>query len=536
MSTPTLAMIPSGRKATKLYSVLPTDGTGDFTVARAGLRNEINSDLKLELIAANVPAFNHDTVGGCPVLNTEPQATNLITYPISFGNSYWTKSGASIEGDASTVGSELVTNGTFTGSAASWTLQTGWSYGSDSVSKTSGVASFLLQPSILTIGDLYKVTFTISNYISGVFGLYSTFWEQQHLYSANGTYEVYSSSKSLNLYLYSDASFVGSIDNVSVKPVQGYSAPSVDFPTSAFKLVEDGTTGNHRVYSGVATTTISNNYTSSIFAKAGERSWIEIIFGNGAGAYFDLENGVLGTVDSGVTGKIKELANGWYKCSISYSVILASERSYIYLADANASDSYTGDGTSGVYIYGAQVETGKVATSPTFTDTTLAAEGIISTRLADVVTGAGDVNTFNSLEGVLYAEIAALSDDLTYRRISVNDASVNNRIGISYDDVSNRIRGQIVIGGVSIFLFFTSTDITQYSKIALKYKTNDFALWVDGIERDTDISAGVLPSNTLNNLSFDNGGSGNVFNGKVKQLQVYNTALSDAELAALTTL
>jgi hypothetical protein len=98
MSTPSLVMIPAGRKATKLYSVLPTDGTGDFTVARAGLRNEINSDLKLSLIAANVPAFNYDTLGGCPVLNTEPQATNLIKYPISFGNSYWTKSGASIQG------------------------------------------------------------------------------------------------------------------------------------------------------------------------------------------------------------------------------------------------------------------------------------------------------------------------------------------------------------------------------------------------------------------------------------------------------
>ena len=60
-------------------------------------KNEINLDLKLEIIANDVPAFNYDTVGGCPVLNTEPQAINLITYPISFDNAYWTKSGATID-------------------------------------------------------------------------------------------------------------------------------------------------------------------------------------------------------------------------------------------------------------------------------------------------------------------------------------------------------------------------------------------------------------------------------------------------------
>jgi len=158
------------------------------------------------------------------------------------------------------------------------------------------------------------------------------------------------------------------------------------------------------------------------------------------------------------------------------------------------------------------------------------------TRNQDIFTRDGIGSLINSEEGVLFVEMAALSNDLAYRRISINDSSVSNRIGISYDDVSNRIRGQIIMGGVSIFLFFTSTDITEHSKIALKYKTNDFALWVDGIERDTDTSSVSLPSNTLNNLSFDNGGGGNVFFGKVKQLQVFKTALTDSELATLTTI
>ena len=65
-------------KAGKIYSLKPTDGDGDFTVSRASKKHKINSDLKLEIINNDVPAFNYDTIGGCPFLNTEPQATNLI--------------------------------------------------------------------------------------------------------------------------------------------------------------------------------------------------------------------------------------------------------------------------------------------------------------------------------------------------------------------------------------------------------------------------------------------------------------------------
>ena len=98
MSTiPSLAMIPCGYKAGKLYSVLPTDGSGDFAVARGSKKHKVNSDLKLEIINNDIPAFNYDAIGGCPFLNTEPQAINLITYPISFDNAYWTKDGATID-------------------------------------------------------------------------------------------------------------------------------------------------------------------------------------------------------------------------------------------------------------------------------------------------------------------------------------------------------------------------------------------------------------------------------------------------------
>jgi hypothetical protein len=75
MAIPSLAMIPSGYKATKLYSVLPTDGVGDFTVARASTATRVNSAGLIETVGADVPRLDYSD-GGCPVLLTEPQSKN----------------------------------------------------------------------------------------------------------------------------------------------------------------------------------------------------------------------------------------------------------------------------------------------------------------------------------------------------------------------------------------------------------------------------------------------------------------------------
>ena len=163
--------------------------------------------------------------------------------------------------------------------------------------------------------------------------------------------------------------------------------------------------------------------------------------------------------------------------------------------------------------------------------------GAIATRLADSVTGAGDVNTFNSTEGVLYAEMASLSNEVTSNYISISDGTYNNRVCILYSNGSNIIRAFLRVGGVPQFdSQFTVADITEFSKVAFKYKENDFAIWIDGIEVRTGSSGSTLPSGTLTKLSFSEiNSAANAFRGNTKDLQVYTKALSDAELIKLTT-
>ena len=78
--------------------------------------------------------------------------------------------------------------------------------------------------------------------------------------------------------------------------------------------------------------------------------------------------------------------------------------------------------------------------------------------------------------------------------------------------------------------------MTEFNKVALKYKENDFAFWINGVEVATDTS-GIAPSEgTLNNLQLSNSSNGIPFYAKTKDLRVYPTALADAELITLTTI
>ena len=92
-STPVAAMIPSGFKTSKFASILPNDGTGDFTVVRNGSKTRVNSNGLIETLPPNVIAPDY-TDTGCPVLLIEPQSTNLITY--SEDLSQWSLSNATV--------------------------------------------------------------------------------------------------------------------------------------------------------------------------------------------------------------------------------------------------------------------------------------------------------------------------------------------------------------------------------------------------------------------------------------------------------
>jgi hypothetical protein len=176
-----------------------------------------------------------------------------------------------------------------------------------------------------------------------------------------------------------------------------------------------------------------------------------------------------------------------------------------------------------VYAWGIQAEAGSYATS--YIPTSGQSGGV--TRAADVANGAGNEQVFNDSEGVLFADMTALADDSTNKVITLSDGTTSNRVQV-YFNSSNGITGAVA-GQASISY---STNIKLNSKVAFKYKTNDFALWVSGFKVGTDV-IGSSPSG-LKEIDFDNGSGASNYYGKTKELAYYDTALTDAELEALT--
>jgi hypothetical protein len=180
-------------------------------------------------------------------------------------------------------------------------------------------------------------------------------------------------------------------DNAAWSPEGSSVSPNMqvapDGTTTADKLVESASTGVHRTHQGSASFSAGTNVVFSIYLKAGERtSFIVELFAGGANTdiaspQFDL---VAGTITSGI-GAIESAGNGWYRCS-AFGIVPAGATSvapYIHLYAASSA-VYAGDGTSGAYMWGSQLEAGTVATS--YIPTTSAP----GTRAADVIaSGAG---------------------------------------------------------------------------------------------------------------------------------------------------
>jgi len=324
-----------------------------------------------------------------------------------------------------------------------------------------------------------------------------------------------------------------------VSVTSGFTSP--DGTTNAFKLIasSSNTAVAHNTYSGAVSITSGNTYTQNLFFKYDNHQYIKLQYGaTGTGGLtgnqnvvkLDILNKTIIQPDSPSVATITEFSNNWVMVTLTATMAATGNVSTeVVLSNSNWDNASIKVGGESVYIYGAQLEAGSYSTSLINT------QGSAVTRLADVCTNGGNEQVINSTEGVLYAEISALANDLTYRSIGLNSGSPTNRLLLTFNNVSNNINFLIQVGGVTqVNINYASANITSNNKIALKYKLNDFALWVNGVEVGTDTSGVTFTLNTLNNVSFDNSNGADNFYGNIKDVRVYNTALTDSELQALT--
>ena len=447
---------------------------------------------------------------------------------------------------AEVIGGEEISCGDFecADPDAVWTRGTGWSISGGTANCIGGAGSLNLTQVALEIGKTYTVTYTVSNYSAGTIHPIMGGWTHGTYQSSNGTYtEVISNnhaSANTTFYMQGKSGFVGSIDNVSVKEVTRDNVPRIDYTgggcphilaepqrTNLWKNSEgSGITltsplGTFGFYDITSSATVSSEsitagtiVSATFIVKKADGTTPTITNSGGAG---DVVFRITGTSDAGVDGALTDIGNGFYTYKLeNYSV-----------SGFNSDNRISNNSGDVVYVSLIQLEEGSYSTSyiPT--------SGSTVTRNQDQFTRDGISSLINSTEGVLFAEMAAFEDDDDYRYLGLNDGTDDNRVVILYYLNNNRIRAVLSSGGVNfVDEYYTVSSLSDFHKIALKWKANDFSLWVNGVERATETSVTVPVG--LSHLSFDKGGGADTFNGKVKQLQVYKTALTDVQLAALT--
>jgi hypothetical protein len=570
LNSASLVVTPNGYKEGTLYSVIPNTSLGDMTVVRATTATRVNSAGLIELVPYN-----------------------LLQYSEQFDNAYWQKLNGGI-GLIPTVTANTATapDGTLTADRIQLSLNGGTSgsvisYINTSVSTTAATFSIYAKSNTTPCTIYFRSGLTVTTinittewqrfelYSSGAitvaqFGLRGgsyggavnsntadiSVWGAQlvegtlpkdylrtetrlnipRLDYSNGTCpSLLLEPQRTNLLKYSEQ-FDNAAWTKSGSSVTPNATTSPDGTINADKLVEDTSTGNHRIVNSAFAVSNGTAYSQSWYVKYFNNQWVQLNRGQEGSGYlnFDLINGVVGNTGGITNYEIFVMPNGWYRISINYVVTGTYATAGISILKTNINaryESYVGDGTSGVYIWGCQYEQSSYPTS--YIPTTTASV----TRNADVISKTGISSLIGQTEGTMYAEVdlSIQSEAGLFRRILM----ISN--GTETDSTYLRVTSGNIVQFVSFdgtvqTLINSISSISGNVKIAATYKTNEFKLYINGVLQGTDL-LGSIPA-TRSILRVGNSDaliSAHNLNDRIELATLFQTALTNDQCIDLTT-
>tara|TARA_R110000868_G_scaffold290945_1_gene551150 strand:+ start:3839 stop:5575 length:1737 start_codon:yes stop_codon:yes gene_type:complete len=441
-----------------------------------------NNEQGLWLDPSDFPTMWQDAAGDTPVTAASDPVALILDK---------SRSGPS-------MGSNQVTNGGF-GADSDWTKGTGWTIGSGVATKTAGSASLLSQAQTMTAGRYYIVTYTITRTAGSItpqFAGGSTVSGTAR--STSGTFTDIMTVVSGNntLQLSADASFAGTVDNVSLKELSAgnhaFQTTSASRPTlaripssgrrnlltyseqfdnaawtktgvtvsanqtanpangltDADLLTEDSGLTNHGISQTYTATAAA--HTVSVYAKFGSHSHIEISLdqsSSDAYAVFDIQNGTVANQGVGATGIATALASGWYRFSVTFTMTAGSKTARIRLGASSTVFFYTGNGTRNTTLWGAQLETGSTATNyQKVAATTDVTESGVSDLWHLVFDGSDDSLTTNSVDMTGTAQMTVIAgvrklSDAASGMVAELSATASSNAG-SFNFLSPRANGE----------------------------------------------------------------------------------------------
>jgi len=544
-----LVLIPSGYKEDVVYSQIPTDGSGDLSFTRASNGTRVNSAGLVEV---------------CP--------WNMLQQSETFDNASWSKLGATVTANDITAPNGTLTadkvvfsganNSIYQAVSLNGEVATRFVYIKGTAGETISIDDiYVSQPNITLTGDWQLIGFTSATPSLRGFGI-STYggatartiwlWGAQlnigstakpyfpttdrlnvprltYQNGGGGCPSLLLEKQSTNILTYSE-DFSNAAWTKTDLTVIANAITSPDGTTNAQKIVPNTTNGTHYIDQFVTISSV--DYTYTIYAKKGEYNYLYVnAYSNSSRrTWFDLNSGTVSLNTSPNIATIESVGNGWYRCTIT-NTSSGTTGAFQFGADPNngtinANPSFSGDGTSGIYVWGAQLEASSYATS--YIPTTSAS----ATRVADACSKTGISSLIGQTEGTIYWEGYVTPCGASNSMASVevlNTTFINLRL----TDI-NRI--ELDTAGLSTdFTITSSSPATSgtYYKIAGAYKSGNNVLYVNGVQIGTSATTYTTP--TLTDFNFN---VWNVFNEQktVGQAILFKTRLTNAELASLTTL
>jgi hypothetical protein len=298
--------------------------------------------------------------------------------------------------------------------------------------------------------------------------------------------------------------------------------------TSTADSLTDNTTNGIHLLASSTNWQVSQN-TCSLYVKKGTASKVYIANASiGVGIFFNLNTGTVEGTIGFFTGNITNIGNSWYRIDATHTAPYLSTLGYgiyeTFTGTYATTTEYVGTGKS-LYIWGAQLEQGSYATS--YIPTTSASV----TRNADVISKTGISSLIGQTEGTVFVD---------FNKTATNEGGLQLGNSDGPNDYLNSIILQWNVNGVYASIFVagatqfsnTSSSVTGRHKLAVVYKANDFALYIDGVQIATDTSGSVptLSAIFLNHQNFGLTGT------NVNLTALWKTRLTNTQLATLTTI
>jgi hypothetical protein len=568
-----LCLVPSGVKDGKLYSVKPTDGSGDLTFSRGsdieatrvasnGYIQKAQVNLLLQSNSFDTTWTNTDTTetGGQTgydgsndawLLTATSTSSTYVDQSLST-NSVVTLSVYAKANTADFI--ELVTIGGGLNPRAWFDLSTGSVGTSYNVIDTNieAISSGWYRCSITLSGSITNYRFYATSadnstsigigdsiYIQDAqvnYGLVAQEYQETTTTSVitgitndmpRLDYSGGASCPSLLLEpsrqnLFPQSEYINALTFIQATATENADT-SPEGVVNAARLYDNAVNAQHRVGETLSVTS-GTTYTWSVFAKKGSLRYCYLLT-TASGAtdryYFDLQDGV--SITAG--GKIEDYGNGWYRLSAQVTAAATGNEIFTFnLNDSPSGSTYTGTGTDYHSIYGFQCEAGSYPTSylPTY--------GSSATRTSESCSKTGIASLIGQSEGTVFLEVdystlSGLDMFLSIRPNASNKVEVYRDGGTIYADLT-----------ASSSFALSALKAVGTHKIAFAYKSGSSALYIDGVLAGQSTTAFTF-SASLANL-YINQRSGGLFieAANYKQVLLFTQRLSNSDLATLTTL